>query len=399
MILAEPVQLCGTCTLATSRRARRPISASARRSSAASGPKPSRQRVRSPALPACSSAAAAAPTPAAPTVCAAPLSLCAAAASVGRSPAREAASISRSASIAVSRNFASSELIAAVVVAEPGGEHVAVDRGGRLRRVLGASARASPSVDRQPALERGAQLVDVHRLGQIGIHAGREAALLLALHGIGRDRDDRRARARAALGLGGADLARQLVAVHARHVDVGEHRGVAPVRRAQASSASTPSLAVSAAMPSRSSWRTSTSRFTGWSSTTRMRGAPCERPAPSRRASSAGGAQRRVERRIGRRGLQRQRHREGRAVARACSRPRRRRPSAAARRRTIERPRPVPPKRRVVEESACANGWNRRARCSSSSPMPVSRDRERHPRPAVAERGGAGVHARCRRAR
>ena len=45
---------------------------------------------------------------------------------------------------------------------------------------------------------------------------------------------------------------------------------------------------------------------------------------------------------------------------------------SSASRRTIDRPRPVPPNRRVVEESACANGWNRRARCSSSSPMPVS---------------------------
>src|SRR5438067_827850 len=45
---------------------------------------------------------------------------------------------------------------------------------------------------------------------------------------------------------------------------------------------------------------------------------------------------------------------------------------SCASRRTIERPSPVPPKRRVVEESACANGWNRRARCSSESPMPVS---------------------------
>jgi hypothetical protein len=45
---------------------------------------------------------------------------------------------------------------------------------------------------------------------------------------------------------------------------------------------------------------------------------------------------------------------------------------SCARRRTIERPSPVPPKRRVVDESACAKGWNRRARCSSESPMPVS---------------------------
>ena len=44
-----------------------------------------------------------------------------------------------------------------------------------------------------------------------------------------------------------------------------------------------------------------------------------------------------------------------------------------ASRRTMERPRPVPPNCRVVEESACANGWNSRARCSSLEPMPVSR--------------------------
>jgi CheY-like chemotaxis protein len=41
----------------------------------ASGPSPSRQRARSPALPACSSAAAAVPTPLAPMAWAAPLSL------------------------------------------------------------------------------------------------------------------------------------------------------------------------------------------------------------------------------------------------------------------------------------------------------------------------------------
>jgi len=45
---------------------------------------------------------------------------------------------------------------------------------------------------------------------------------------------------------------------------------------------------------------------------------------------------------------------------------------ASARRRTMDRPRPVPPKRRVVELSACTNGWNSRLRCSSVRPMPVS---------------------------
>ena len=45
---------------------------------------------------------------------------------------------------------------------------------------------------------------------------------------------------------------------------------------------------------------------------------------------------------------------------------------ASARRRTMERPSPVPPKRRVVELSACTKGWNRRLCCSSVRPMPVS---------------------------
>src|SRR5688572_21689887 len=40
--------------------------------------------------------------------------------------------------------------------------------------------------------------------------------------------------------------------------------------------------------------------------------------------------------------------------------------------RVIARPSPVPPKRRVVEESAWENASNRRPSCSSVMPMPVS---------------------------
>ena len=39
---------------------------------------------------------------------------------------------------------------------------------------------------------------------------------------------------------------------------------------------------------------------------------------------------------------------------------------------TIERPRPLPPKRRVIELSTCENGLNRRCCCSLEMPMPVS---------------------------
>jgi hypothetical protein len=97
---------------------------------------------------------------------------------------------------------------------------------------IGARRLARRVLDLHPALERGAQLIHVHGLGQIGVHAGREAALVLALHGVGGDGDDRRARRRAAaLALEDADLARQLVTVHARHVDVGEHRRIRPFCR------------------------------------------------------------------------------------------------------------------------------------------------------------------------
>ncbi len=113
----------------------------------------------------------------------------------------------------------------ALVVAEPGGQYAAVDRGAGCPPM----ARRRAVANRQPALERGAQPVDRHRLCQIGVHAGGEAALLFAAHRIGRHRDDRRAGA-AVLGLRRAQPARQLVAVHARHVQIGEHRRIAPGR-------------------------------------------------------------------------------------------------------------------------------------------------------------------------
>ncbi len=45
--------------------------------------------------------------------------------------------------------------------------------------------------------------------------------------------------------------------------------------------------------------------------------------------------------------------------------------------RAIDRPRPVPPKRRVVDPSACSNGLNRRSRASGEMPAPVSRTAKR----------------------
>ncbi len=45
--------------------------------------------------------------------------------------------------------------------------------------------------------------------------------------------------------------------------------------------------------------------------------------------------------------------------------------------RLMARPRPLPPKRRAVEASACVKGWNSRACCSGVMPGPVSRTEKR----------------------
>ena len=48
-------------------------------------------------------------------------------------------------------------------------------------------------------------------------------------------------------------------------------------------------------------------------------------------------------------------------------------PISSARRRQITRPRPVPPKRRVVPTPACVKGWKSSSWTSAAMPMPVSR--------------------------
>ena len=56
-------------------------------------------------------------------------------------------------------------------------------------------------------------------------------------------------------------------------------------------------------------------------------------------------------------------------------------PISWASRRTIERPRPVPPKRRVVELSACINGSNKRARVVHPYRSHCRSPSRRHDRP------------------
>jgi hypothetical protein len=47
-------------------------------------------------------------------------------------------------------------------------------------------------------------------------------------------------------------------------------------------------------------------------------------------------------------------------------------PISSTNRRAIDSARPVPPKRRVVDPSACVNGVNKRSSATGSMPMPVS---------------------------
>src|SRR6185437_13249674 len=72
----------------------------------------------------------------------------------------------------------------------------------------------------QPDADHRVELVEVHRLGEVVVCAGRETLLAIAAHGLGSECDDRQlgmARLR-------ADLADRLVAVHARHHDVHQHQ-------------------------------------------------------------------------------------------------------------------------------------------------------------------------------
>ena len=114
------------------------------------------------------------------------------------------------------------------VLAEPSVKYVPIDCSGGLALVW-PIADAALSLDRQPAFKSRAQALDTHRLHQTGVHARRQAALFFALHGVGSDCNDRRAEG-AALSFGGAQPARQLMALHVWHMDIGEHGGVATAR-------------------------------------------------------------------------------------------------------------------------------------------------------------------------
>ena len=93
--------------------------------------------------------------------------------------------------------------------------------------------------------------------------------------------------------------------------------------------------------------------------------APARRPAPAR-----GGAR-------PRRAVARQAQGEGAALARACWSTSSVPPSRLARSREIDRPRPVPPKRRLVVPSAWWKASKMRSCWSGAMPMPESRTAKR----------------------
>ena len=99
--------------------------------------------------------------------------------------------------------------------------HVAVGGGGRRRR----------HGDSHPAAQRGAQVLQKHRLAQIVVHAGGQTGLAVLAQGVGGHRDDPRA-------LFGRpfvpDAPRRLEPVHSGHLDVHEDDVVAlPAQRVQ----------------------------------------------------------------------------------------------------------------------------------------------------------------------
>ena len=89
----------------------------------------------------------------------------------------------------------------------------------RLQRRRRRSRRRSCALLAQPAPQHDQQVRRFNRLGQVVPGAGLDAFLAVALHGLGRHRDQRQVLAARQL----AQLAHGLHAVHLRHHDVHQH--------------------------------------------------------------------------------------------------------------------------------------------------------------------------------
>src|SRR5215217_3495710 len=97
------------------------------------------------------------------------------------------------------------------IVAEPSGKHLSIDgtAGSAARRRRAGTAGAG---NRKPAFEDRTQPVEGHGFGEIGVHAGRKAPLLLAAHRVRGHSDYRYPLSRPET-LFIAELLRQLVPV------------------------------------------------------------------------------------------------------------------------------------------------------------------------------------------
>ena len=153
------------------------------------------------------------------------------------------------------------------------------------------------------------------------------------------------------------DAARQLQAVHAGHLHVEQHDVIclaAGSRRPHA--AARPRSASSAAAPLRMPHAPKDgAEFCGWSRCHRRSARARPRDRVRFRAARGAGSACFAKHAV---------NQKGRALARLARRRRSRRPSVRRVACEIASPRPVPPKRRVVEPSACMKAWKSRA-CAS----------------------------------
>ncbi|MCY1433765.1 hypothetical protein D9M71_498030 [compost metagenome] len=108
------------------------------------------------------------------------------------------------------------------LVADHGLEHFDIDR--CLAGGSGGGWLVRGGLWAQPFIQHGLQIVEPGRLAQVVIHAGLQAALVYAFLRICGERHYGQVPAAV---LGGADRGGQLVAVHFRHVQVGQQQRIA----------------------------------------------------------------------------------------------------------------------------------------------------------------------------
>ena len=223
----------------------------------------------------------------APTVAIAPFSPCAASRSASASRRSSARSIWRSddgESGPKQRDDLLQEPAIAARVAE---RRAFVERSRRSSAASGDwSRRGGCAAAASEPLDGRDQLVDVDWLRQIAVHAGFQAALAIALHGVSGQRDERQ-RAGAASASPLADRLRRLEPAHLRHLQVHQHDVERRVPAdSTASTATRPFSTASTLWPRFLSSVVTSLRFTGLSSAT----STCSGRARSRADRSTAGS-------------------------------------------------------------------------------------------------------------